>query len=573
MAAEAVTAIDQQVAIKATAIEETPVVRPRASLRDACIGTEDVAEGSGSQLDVTRRSLQDESGGNATALQAKVDTLTAEADELHVRVDELETENRGLRSQIQEADVVPKLPIDEADAVPKLPIDEADAAPKLLTDEADAGPEQPTDEAEALRARVRELEEEAAGSRAGAPSEVEELRARVIDLEDANKSLQCKVQEADAVPKESSVVPELSAELEVHRSRVAELEGDNEGLRRNIQALETSHETLTAEVEEFRSRIQELQSKPRDDQLPVDNDAVENERQTEAARKALDAEIEVLHLKVSELKGENTGYLSKIQELEAAPHDLTAKNEALQARVEELEGDIADLQSKVRELEEQPARLAAEAEELRGRVGELDGTVASLRDDNEQLKGSIELHIGKVKDVEKLLAVTRMQNAARIFMLKKRGTYRRSVRPSTVMGEEGRDLFRIVNMPHFDKEEFNDREHLTKIVREIFEKHNIDSDGEITWNTSEVKTVLAEIWTLHDCEPWPTLPSSVLSSQFHEVKDESERPDKRGLNVDECVDFALKINEYLSKHMAKEVKKRQSSVGVRKGQKDEEVVP
>merc|ERR1711908_240118 len=70
-------------------------------------------------------------------------------------------------------------------------------------------------------------------------------------------------------------------------------------------------------------------------------------------------------------------------------------------------------------------------------------------------------------------------------------------------GEESKDLFRIVKMARFAKDKLVDREHIKRVLLDLFEKHELSADGEIAWPSDEAKEILAELWSLHDLEPWP----------------------------------------------------------------------
>merc|ERR1719188_887767 len=124
--------------------------------------------------------------------------------------------------------------------------------------------------------------------------------------------------------------------------------------------------------------------------------------------------------------------------------------------------------------------------------------------------------------------------------------------------ETGRNLLNIVGWPKHPPEKIVDEDHMMDVTIQLFETRGIGSKGVMDETIAEVKKFLAEVFTLHDCEPWPNLNAAVLRSKIAEAKDKKHRDDEDGLRTDVCAALAIDVYQYLQ-HMAAETQHRKST--------------
>jgi len=334
------------------------------------------------------------------------------------------------------------------------------------------------------------------------------------------------------------------------REETAEQTAKEAELRSELEDLRERHEALNAEGEALRSEVRALTSWP------------DRAREKEAELQELMNRHEALAAEARGLRCEAEGLRAKAAQIQ----DLTEKNRALGSEAEGMREEIEDLRAGSKELEatkweliDKNDGLEAEVKQLHSKIDLLEAshadeaeswerTVEGLRTESKDLRSRVEgLETENKSLSDKLETFQKRQSSASKGRVK-------------IADEHDSDMFNIVNMPRFEKEKLIDVSHMREVLLELLPKHDIKPGGEAAW-PAEVQQILAELWSLHNLDPWPSVPAAVLSTKYHEVKQARNRREFKGLDVDELADFAFMMYEYLSKSMHAETRKRAKSRG------------
>jgi len=107
-----------------------------------------------------------------------------------------------------------------------------------------------------------------------------------------------------------------------------------------------------------------------------------------------------------------------------------------------------------------------------------------------------------------------------------------------------------------------DKEHMREVVLDMFPRHDLDESGYIAWKSGEAMSFLQEFFELHSMPP-PKLPSAVFATLYNQVKMNRHVPeDREGLDVDEMVEFATKVHEFIYKNLKGEMKDIRRKSGI-----------
>jgi len=123
----------------------------------------------------------------------------------------------------------------------------------------------------------------------------------------------------------------------------------------------------------------------------------------------------------------------------------------------------------------------------------------------------------------------------------------------------------------YDEEDLWDPEHVARITRKLFLKHDKDGTGRIEWSSGEAIKFLEEFFWLHK-QPPPKIPKPAFHSLYTQVKMDSkpsgftdEDIDATGLNVEEMTAFASKVHQFVYKQLGKEMRAQRKSFAISKG--------
>jgi len=89
-------------------------------------------------------------------------------------------------------------------------------------------------------------------------------------------------------------------------------------------------------------------------------------------------------------------------------------------------------------------------------------------------------------------------------------------------------------------------EHIKEVIEELFQKHDVQKKGYLSWEKHEVMPFVEDFFQAHGCS-MPDLPTAVFSTAYHEVKLDTAPQDSGGLNVDQMCDFAKRVYDYILK--------------------------
>ncbi|CAE6949242.1 unnamed protein product [Symbiodinium sp. CCMP2592] len=123
----------------------------------------------------------------------------------------------------------------------------------------------------------------------------------------------------------------------------------------------------------------------------------------------------------------------------------------------------------------------------------------------------------------------------------------------------------------YDEEDLWDPEHVARITRKLFLKHDKDGTGRIEWSSGEAIKFLEEFFWLHK-QPPPKIPKPAFHSLYTQVKMDSkpsgftdEDIDATGLNVEEMTAFASKVHQFVYKQLGKEMRAQRKSFAISTG--------
>lgn len=117
----------------------------------------------------------------------------------------------------------------------------------------------------------------------------------------------------------------------------------------------------------------------------------------------------------------------------------------------------------------------------------------------------------------------------------------------------------------YSEEDLWDPEHVARVTRKLFPKHDKDRTGRIDWASGEAKKFLEEFFWLHK-QPPPKIPNAPFQSLYDQVKTENDGyhddTDDKGLNVEEMTAFAIKVHQFVYKQLGKEMRAQRKSFAV-----------
>lgn len=87
--------------------------------------------------------------------------------------------------------------------------------------------------------------------------------------------------------------------------------------------------------------------------------------------------------------------------------------------------------------------------------------------------------------------------------------------------------------------------HIREVIKELFQKHDVQNRGHLSWEDREVMPFVEDFFQAHGCS-MPDLPQVVFSTAYEQVKIDKEAPEgTSGLDVEDMCDFAKRVYDII----------------------------
>ncbi|KAI5061182.1 hypothetical protein GOP47_0023687 [Adiantum capillus-veneris] len=370
-------------------------------------------------------------------LEASVETLKKELEELDRDSHELTEENMSLLSQLKQANDQMKAKEDTIVQLEMKINNELYLCAEMET-------EKLKDEVEELRSKLSEYEEAYESKLSSSRTLIDDLNSSVMMVRSKNARVERELQNSEehisellkeieslkskmeGYEKERSVFVSLKGQLNIFREKASKAELEHRGALKRVEELETSNRELKAEktrdLTTIRKQLQDFQEHAlatdskyrdtsqalaslRDEKLNLDKEMsalLSAKEAAEANFTKLQSFNMVLQEKLHAEQGKNSELLQQCKEKETKNLQLSEEVKVTTSHVQTLEQTIMELETSAKEVEAHTGSMQTENLVCRSRIKELGELLESLKEEKISLESSASAFEARLQELEAL---------------------------------------------------------------------------------------------------------------------------------------------------------------------------